>query len=74
VQVLVGRRLKLTVSCVARLEGPPTEDSTGEGRDGGTGGVSSIAYRQLEKQNLRLKDALLRFDFLSLGPMAKGRH
>ncbi|GAA5998800.1 hypothetical protein JCM5350_006650 [Sporobolomyces pararoseus] len=37
----------------ARLEGPPTEEPEG-------GGVSSLAYRQIEKQNLRLKDALLR--------------
>ncbi|GAA5968987.1 hypothetical protein JCM3765_002274 [Sporobolomyces pararoseus] len=37
----------------ARLEGPPTEEAEG-------GGVSSLAYRQIEKQNLRLKDALLR--------------
>ncbi|GAA5880816.1 hypothetical protein JCM16303_005127 [Sporobolomyces ruberrimus] len=40
----------------ARLEGPPTEDGAAEGTDG----VSSLAYRQIEKQNLRLKDALLR--------------
>lgn len=41
---------------IARLEGPPTEDGAAEGTDG----VSSLAYRQIEKQNLRLKDALLR--------------
>ncbi|GAA5900012.1 uncharacterized protein JCM6883_006062 [Sporobolomyces salmoneus] len=42
----------------ARLEGPPDEEGTAEGS--GSGGVSSLAYRQIEKQNLRLKDALLR--------------
>ncbi|GAA5942628.1 uncharacterized protein JCM15063_000844 [Sporobolomyces koalae] len=41
----------------ARLEGPPAEE--GDNPDQGNA-VSSIAYRQLEKQNLRLKDALLR--------------
>ncbi|GAA6009177.1 hypothetical protein JCM11491_005782 [Sporobolomyces phaffii] len=41
----------------ARLEGPPVEGGLPEG---GSGGVSSVAYRQVEKQNLRLKDALLR--------------
>lgn len=42
----------------ARLEGPPAEEGAPD--EPGSGGVSSLAYRHLEKQNLRLKDALLR--------------
>ncbi|GAA5820892.1 hypothetical protein JCM10212_006257 [Sporobolomyces blumeae] len=40
----------------ARLEGPPPPE--GQGGEGDE--VSSVAYRQLERQNLRLKDALIR--------------
>ncbi|GAA5932529.1 hypothetical protein JCM1841_000239 [Sporobolomyces salmonicolor] len=60
----------------ARLEGPPIDtDASQEGAatEGGAGALSSLAYRQLEKQNLRLKDALVRLRDLTAETEAEAK-
>ncbi|GAA5901065.1 hypothetical protein JCM5296_007301 [Sporobolomyces johnsonii] len=60
----------------ARLEGPPIDsDPSQEGAatEGGAAAPSSLAYRQLEKQNLRLKDALVRLRDLTAETEAEAK-